>query len=155
MPKFDAVVHFAAIPRILITTDDECFRVNAMGTYTVIEAAVKLGIRKIIFASSETTYGVCFADGEVKPDYLPVDEDYDVCPQDSYAMSKVVNEAHRAVVPAPLGLRHLRAEDQQRHRARTIPNAISRAGWTTRTSAAATCSPISTPAIWRRWWIAA
>lgn len=92
VPKFDAVVHFAAVPRILITTDDECYRVNVMGTYRVIEAAVKLGIRKIIFASSETTYGVCFADGELKPDYIPVDEDYDVRPQDSYAMSKVVNE---------------------------------------------------------------
>jgi nucleoside-diphosphate-sugar epimerase len=92
-PRFDAVVHFAAVPRILITTDDECYRVNVMGTYAVIEAAVKLGIRKIIFASSETTYGVCFAEGEVKPDYLPLDEDYDVCPPDSYATSKVVNEA--------------------------------------------------------------
>lgn len=92
VPRFDAVVHFAAVPRILITTDDECYRVNVMGTYAVIEAALKLGIRKVIFASSETTYGVCFADGELKPDYLPVDEDYDVRPQDSYAMSKVVNE---------------------------------------------------------------
>lgn len=92
VPKFDAVVHFAAIARILITTDDECYRVNVMGTYAVIEAAVKLGIRKIVFASSETTYGVCFADGELKPDYIPVDEDYDTCPEDSYAMSKVVNE---------------------------------------------------------------
>jgi nucleoside-diphosphate-sugar epimerase len=63
-----------------------------MGTYAVIEAALKLGIRKVIFASSETTYGVCFADGELKPDYIPVDEDYDTCPHDSYAMSKVVNE---------------------------------------------------------------
>ncbi|TIT75753.1 MAG: NAD(P)-dependent oxidoreductase, partial [Mesorhizobium sp.] len=41
----DAVVHFAAIPRIMITPDNEVFRINAMGTYNVIEAAVKLGIR--------------------------------------------------------------------------------------------------------------
>jgi len=92
VPRFDAVVHFAAVPRILMTPDDECYRVNTMGTYRMIETAVKLGIPKVIFASSETTYGICFADGEKKPDYLPLDEDYDVCPPDSYAMSKVVNE---------------------------------------------------------------
>jgi nucleoside-diphosphate-sugar epimerase len=92
LPGFDAVVHFAAIPRILLTTDNECFRVNTLGTYNVIDAAVKSGIRKIVFASSETTYGICFANGECKPDYLPIDEDHPTIPEDSYAMSKVANE---------------------------------------------------------------
>jgi len=92
VPRFDAVVHFAAIPRLLLKSDNECYRINTLGTYNVIDAAVKLGVRKIIFASSETTYGVCFADGERKPEYLPVDEEHPVVPEDSYAMSKVVNE---------------------------------------------------------------
>lgn len=92
VPSYDAVVHFAAVPRILINPDNETFRVNTMGTYNVIEAAVKMGIRKIIIASSETTYGICFADGRADPDSLPVDEDYDVNPMDSYGLSKVVNE---------------------------------------------------------------
>lgn len=92
VPRFDAVVHFAAIPRLLMTADNECYRVNTIGTYNVIDAAVKFGIRKIIFASSETTYGICFADGERKPEYLPVDEEHPVVPEDSYAMSKVANE---------------------------------------------------------------
>ena len=92
VPTFDAVVHFAAIPRILIAPDHETFRVNTQGTYNVIEAAVKLEIKKIVFASSETTYGVCFADGTVDPKSLPVEEDYDVDPMDSYGLSKVVNE---------------------------------------------------------------
>lgn len=92
VPKFDVVVHFAAVPRILINPDNETFRVNTIGTYNVIEAAVKLGIKKIIIASSETTYGVCFSDGKTNPNALPLEEDYDVNPMDSYGLSKVVNE---------------------------------------------------------------
>ncbi|MFT4132332.1 NAD-dependent epimerase/dehydratase family protein [Labrys sp. (in: a-proteobacteria)] len=90
--KVDAVVHFAAIPRIMIVPDNEVFRVNALGTYNVIEAATKLGIRKVVIASSETTYGVVFAHEHRNPAYFPLDENYDVDPMDSYALSKVVNE---------------------------------------------------------------
>jgi nucleoside-diphosphate-sugar epimerase len=90
--KVDAVVHFAAIPRIMIVPDNELFRINVMGTYNVIEAAVTLGIRKIVIASSETTYGMIFADEPREPRSLPLDEDYDTDPMDSYALSKVVNE---------------------------------------------------------------
>ncbi|ETX30169.1 NAD-dependent epimerase/dehydratase family protein [Roseivivax isoporae] len=89
---FDAVVHFAAVPRIQLVPDNETYRINTLSTYNVIEAAVKLGIRKVIFASSETTYGICFAKGEVRPDYFPVDEEHPTVPHDSYAMSKVANE---------------------------------------------------------------
>jgi nucleoside-diphosphate-sugar epimerase len=92
IPRFDAVVHFAAVPRILLKPDNETFRVNTIGTYNVIEAAVKLGIKKIVIASSETTYGICFSDGKTDPHVLPLEEDYDVDPMDSYGLSKVVNE---------------------------------------------------------------
>lgn len=92
VPNYDAIVHFAAIPAILHRPDNETYRINTLSTYNVLDAATKLGIPKVIFASSETTYGICFADGEVKPDYLPVDEEHPTVPQDSYAMSKVVNE---------------------------------------------------------------
>ena len=91
-PSFDAVVHFAAVPRILLKPDAETFRVNALSTYNVLEAALALGMRKVIFASSETTYGICFAQGELRPDHVPVDEEHPTVPHDSYAMSKVVNE---------------------------------------------------------------
>jgi len=88
----DAVVHFAAIPRVLIEPDNKTYQVNVMGTYNVIEAAMKLGVRKVVIASSETTYGVCFAEGDKDFRSFPLEEDYDVDPMDSYGLSKVVNE---------------------------------------------------------------
>jgi nucleoside-diphosphate-sugar epimerase len=92
-PKpIDAIVHFAAIPRILVTTDNEVFRINVMGTYNVLDAASKYGIKKVILASSETTYGVVFAHRHRDPAYFPLDETYPVDPMDSYATSKVINE---------------------------------------------------------------
>ena len=46
----DAVVHFAAIPRVLIEPDNKTYAANVMSTYNVIEAAMKLGVRKVIIA---------------------------------------------------------------------------------------------------------
>lgn len=91
-PAYDAVVHFAAVPAILLTSDAKTYATNVLSTYNVLEAATRLGIRKVIFASSETTYGICFAQGERKPLYVPVDEEHPTVPEDSYAMSKVANE---------------------------------------------------------------
>ena len=88
----DAVVHFAAIPRVLIEPDNVTFIKNVASTYNVIEAAMKLGCRKVVIASSETTYGVCFAEGDKDFARFPLEEDYDVDPQDSYGLSKVCNE---------------------------------------------------------------
>ncbi|WP_343078804.1 NAD(P)-dependent oxidoreductase [Ostreiculturibacter nitratireducens] len=88
----DAVVHFAAVPRVMINPDNTTFAVNTVSTYNVIEAAMKLGVRKVIVASSETTYGVCFAEGDKDYHSFPLEEDYDSDPMDSYGLSKVVNE---------------------------------------------------------------
>ena len=53
---------------------------------------VKFGIKKVIFASSETVYGFCFSHGTPVPKSLPITEEDPTNPMDSYAMSKVVNE---------------------------------------------------------------
>lgn len=91
-PKVDAVVHLAAIPSLLLKPDNVCYATNVISTYNVLEAASKLGIKKIIIASSETTYGVCFAEGKAEFEQLPLVEEYDINPPDSYALSKVCNE---------------------------------------------------------------
>lgn len=87
-----AVIHLAAIPALQIVPDSEVYRINVLSTYNVLDAASKLGIPKVVFASSETTYGLCFAQDPRDPLYLPLDEEYPVDPMDSYALSKVVNE---------------------------------------------------------------
>ncbi|WP_404350871.1 NAD(P)-dependent oxidoreductase [Phycicoccus jejuensis] len=89
---YDAIVHLAAVPAILLKADNETYANNVLSTWNALEAAAILGIRKVVFASSETTYGICFARGERKPEYLPVDEEHPTVPEDAYATSKVVNE---------------------------------------------------------------
>jgi len=88
----DAVIHFAAYARNMLVPDNECFTANVAQTYNVIEAACKLGVKKIIIASSETVYGVCFAQGESDYHSFPLEEDYDCDPMDSYATSKLCGE---------------------------------------------------------------
>ncbi|KAH8087945.1 hypothetical protein HD553DRAFT_293353 [Filobasidium floriforme] len=88
----DAVIHLAAYARNMLVPDNETFKANTQSTYNVIEAGVKLGIKKIIIASSETTYGVCFAQGDKDWHQFPLEEDYPVDPADSYALSKLVGE---------------------------------------------------------------
>jgi nucleoside-diphosphate-sugar epimerase len=99
----DALVHFAAIPRILLVPDAEVFRINTLSTYNVMEAAARFGIRKVVYASSEATYGVVFADGHLDPDYFPVDEAHPTVPMDAYGLSKVVNERTASAFHARTG----------------------------------------------------
>ncbi|KAK5122836.1 hypothetical protein LTR85_003751 [Meristemomyces frigidus] len=92
-PPPDVVIHFAAYARNMLVPDNECFKGNVTATYNVIEAASKLGVKKIIIASSETTYGVCFSEGKTAYQSFPLDEDtYDRDPMDTYALSKLCGE---------------------------------------------------------------
>jgi len=88
----DVVIHFAAFARNMLVPDNETFAANTTSTYNVIEAASKLGVKKIIIASSETTYGVCFSEGDTDYHSFPLEEDYDNDPMDSYALSKLCGE---------------------------------------------------------------
>jgi nucleoside-diphosphate-sugar epimerase len=99
----DAVVHFAAIPRVQLVPDAEVFRINTTSTYNVMEAAARAGVPKVVFASSEATYGVVFAEEHLDPQYFPIDEDHPTVPMDAYGLSKVVNERTAAAFHARQG----------------------------------------------------
>jgi nucleoside-diphosphate-sugar epimerase len=87
-----AVIHLAAIPRPHGDPNDEVFRVNSLGTYNVLEACGLLGIKRVVVASSESSYGHPFARQRLAPQFLPLDESHPQVPEDTYGLSKVVNE---------------------------------------------------------------
>jgi nucleoside-diphosphate-sugar epimerase len=89
LPGIEAVVHLAAIPSPVHATPDLTFRTNVTSTHTVFAAAQRLKLRRVVWASSETTLGLPF---DTPPDYAPVDEEHELRPESSYALSKVVGE---------------------------------------------------------------
>jgi len=83
LPGIEAVVHLAAIPSPAHATADQVFRTNVTSTHAVFSAARRLGLQRIVWASSETTLGLPF---HRPPDYAPVDEPH-IYPETSYAGS--------------------------------------------------------------------
>ncbi|MDG7009081.1 MAG: NAD(P)-dependent oxidoreductase, partial [Nitrososphaerota archaeon] len=85
----DGVVHLAAIPDSRLFTNSVTFSNNVMSTYNVFEAATRLGIKNIVWASSETVLGLPF---DTPPPYVPVDEEYHGRPESAYSLSKLLGE---------------------------------------------------------------
>ena len=56
--KVTGVVHLAAIAAPGQAPNHVIFEVNTVSTYNVFEAARQLGIRNVVWASSETVYGI-------------------------------------------------------------------------------------------------
>lgn len=102
----DAVIHLAGIPTHSIAPNEVIFRTNAIGTFNVHEAASKLGIRRVVTASSEAVLGWAPGawDREFVPEYLPIDEDHPLQPQDPYGLSKVTCEAIARSYTAKCGM---------------------------------------------------
>ena len=82
----DAVIHLAAIPGQGRQPDGVTFRTNTVSTYNVFSAAAKLGMKRVVWASSETLLGLGFEDAP--PVYAPLDEEVPLRPNSSYALSK-------------------------------------------------------------------
>jgi nucleoside-diphosphate-sugar epimerase len=87
--RVDAVVHLAAIPAPGRHTNAVTFRNNILSTYNVFEAARKLEIRNLVWASSETVLGLPF---DQPPPYAPLDEEYPARPETAYSLSKSLGE---------------------------------------------------------------
>jgi nucleoside-diphosphate-sugar epimerase len=93
-----AVVHLAGIPAPGLAPDATIFQNNMMTTYNVFSAAIRVGIKRVVWASSETTYGLPFS--RTPPVAAPVTEEHPLAPESGYALAKVLcermaSEVHR------------------------------------------------------------
>ena len=87
--KLDAIVHLAAIPAPGLYSDLATMENNFNSTINVFTAAKNAGIKKIVFASSETVLGLPF---DTPPPYVPVDEEYRPRPESYYSLAKFLEE---------------------------------------------------------------
>jgi nucleoside-diphosphate-sugar epimerase len=85
----DAIVHLAAIPAGGLHADSATFHNNIAVTFNVFQAARRAGVKRIVYASSETLLGIPF---EIDPPYLPIDEEYPSRPESMYAVVKHLEE---------------------------------------------------------------
>lgn len=85
----DALVHLAAIPAPGLLPNAATFANNITASYNTYSAALRAGVRKIVWASSETVLGLPF---DEPPPYVPVDEEYPPRPNSTYALVKTLEE---------------------------------------------------------------
>jgi nucleoside-diphosphate-sugar epimerase len=78
-----------AIPAPGILPDAATFENNMLSTYNVFHAARRAGIKKVVYASSETVPGLPF---DADPPYIPVDEEYPARPESTYSLVKHLEE---------------------------------------------------------------
>jgi UDP-glucose 4-epimerase len=88
----DVIVHAAGIPDPAHDAPSVIFSNNVLSTFNVAEAAARLDVKRLVYISSETALGFITAEQPDAPDYIPVDEDHPVRPQDAYALSKALGE---------------------------------------------------------------
>lgn len=85
----DVVVHLGNIPAPGRATAPETLNRNTAMNHNVFLAAARLGVRRVVWASSETTLGLPF---DTPPRYAPVDEAHFPLPTTTYGLSKVLAE---------------------------------------------------------------
>lgn len=84
--EVDYFFHLAALPRIGKSVDFplETHQANTTGTLCALELAKRLGVRKFIFTSSSSVYGV--------QEKMPIEENALPNPQNPYAVQKLTGE---------------------------------------------------------------
>ena len=87
MAACDGCFHLAAVASVVRSFEDwaETHRVNALGTVTVLEQALRAGI-PVVAASSAAVYGI--------PTAVPQEEDAQVDPLSPYGLDKLTGERH-------------------------------------------------------------
>lgn len=91
MEGVDAVVHLGAIPWDTGEAK-KIWDVNCTGTFHVLQAAAETGVKKAVVASSICAVGFIYWKKPFIPDYFPVDEEHPLKPDDTYGLSKLVDE---------------------------------------------------------------
>ena len=96
--KPEVVSHHAAQHSVAISARDPRYDAdaNVMGMLNVLDAAVKTGVKKVIFASSAATYG--------NPERVPVVESSPQRPVSPYGITKMVTEHYLRFYRAEKGL---------------------------------------------------
>ncbi len=86
----EAVIHLAGITAPALLPDAVTFQTNLMSTYNVFNAALRFGLRRVVYMSSETVFGLPFT--RTPPQFAPVTEDHPVVPESGYAFGKCMTE---------------------------------------------------------------
>jgi nucleoside-diphosphate-sugar epimerase len=82
----ECVIHLAGIPAPGLAPDVTTFQNNLMSTYNVFSAATLLGIRRVVWASSETLFGLPLT--REQPAFAPITEAHPTLPENGYALAK-------------------------------------------------------------------
>ncbi len=96
-----AIIHFAASIVVPDSVSDPLgyYLNNTVNSRALIEAAVKGGVRHMIFSSTAAVYGT--------PDRLPINEDDRMNPESPYGMSKLMTEVMLRHASEAHGLGHV------------------------------------------------
>ncbi len=88
----DAVIHLAGIDLRHEVPHEDFVRVNALGSWNVLQAAADNGVAKVLLCSSVAALGLSEMRPDWRPARLPVDETHEMRPVHPYSVSKALVE---------------------------------------------------------------